>query len=346
MTLARALTSVCPIVIQFVLSGCSAPSIDTENTVLSPALQQTPAATSSSTVEHSSIASESYEERANQDSQGFEQAIKFCGQTVPLSATELRCSREAADWSKLAELAALEYLDLSGAGVTSLSFASQLPNLRALRLDGTGPIDISPLAEIPKLETLTIKNTKVSNLGALLRHPLGRSLCILKKTEDFCSPERQGRPTNDSLRSLLSSIDMISVELMIRNGIEMSDALDKGLIEKETADSIEDFPYFYLAYETQKNVEIEGLASVLKIKEGDSWFWNVSQGNPIISCYIGGELVVQIKYDGEASISLNFSAQGARQFSVWNGDANLQSPKRLLRWLSQHGIDSIPARLP
>ncbi len=89
--------------------------------------------------------------------------------TVPslksLSLPGSRLNRE--DLAVLSSLTALESLDLSGCGLSSITALAPLVNLKSLDLGSNALRNLSPLAGIPTLEALDLSRNAVTDLSAL-----------------------------------------------------------------------------------------------------------------------------------------------------------------------------------
>ncbi len=76
-------------------------------------------------------------------------------------------SNAISDWSPLAALPQLTWLDLRNTGVSDVSPLAALTQLEWLDLGGTGVSDVSPLAALPQLTWLDLANSDVSDVSAL-----------------------------------------------------------------------------------------------------------------------------------------------------------------------------------
>ena len=94
---------------------------------------------------------------------------ELIGVTAMRELTELRAGdrREIADLTGLEHATQLEYLILSGTGVSDVSALANLTNLETLHLIGTNVLDISALANLTNLEGLNLSRTNVSDISAL-----------------------------------------------------------------------------------------------------------------------------------------------------------------------------------
>lgn len=72
------------------------------------------------------------------------------------------------DFSPLAQMPQLIYLDVSGNPVTDLSFLSALPALRTVKLMGVSAADFSPLNDLPDLRTVYVRYDDAAAVLAVL----------------------------------------------------------------------------------------------------------------------------------------------------------------------------------
>ncbi len=77
--------------------------------------------------------------------------------------------RDIEDVSFLADLPALENLNLSGTRVTDLSPLAKLSRLRKLSLLAAPVSNIAPLSDLTDLESLSLENTQVADIAALAK---------------------------------------------------------------------------------------------------------------------------------------------------------------------------------
>ena len=72
------------------------------------------------------------------------------------------------DFSPLAQMPQLEYLDISGNPVRDLSFLVALPALRTLKLMDIGGADVAPLKDLPALKTVYVRYDDAAAVLAVL----------------------------------------------------------------------------------------------------------------------------------------------------------------------------------
>lgn len=121
--------------------------------------------------------------------------------------------RVKADWSFIANLTALNDLDLSYSIVGNIPFAAHLVRLRTLKLEGTDVDDIAPIAGLTQLERLIIDRTRVRSIAVLESLPALNWVQLHgAPIKDFGPLERRPKvrwfktpPRGDALRALLAN---------------------------------------------------------------------------------------------------------------------------------------------
>ncbi len=132
--------------------------------------------------------------------------IEFCGQSLDLKTTEVRCKyTEVTDLSPLAGLTGLTTLKLGNTPVTDLSPLAGLTGLWWLDLSGTPVTDLSPLSGLTGLWRLELNDTPVTDLSPLFGLT-GLTYLQLQGTPNYRGTDRG--TDLDALRQALPNCDI------------------------------------------------------------------------------------------------------------------------------------------
>jgi hypothetical protein len=142
---------------------------------------------------------------------GFTITTSDDGQVAAVRNSRLTNDNAERAFSRLASLAGIVSLDLSGSDIESVEPISKLVSLRNLDLHGTRVASLGPLRTLPGLQTLNLSATKVQDLRPLEKLSSLRSLNLDETLVVTLEPLREltGLQSVSVLRTLLDDIEPI-----------------------------------------------------------------------------------------------------------------------------------------
>ncbi len=220
----------------------------------------------------------------------------------------------------LAEFTDLRVLDLAYCrDLSSIDFASAMPNLAQLRLNRTDVTDLSPLANLNALTDVNANESKVAKLpnGKLPALKILR-LISAPVTDESIATFRQEHPAckvthgwEQALKSELADV----TRLRIRSG----GTCHRNKDEEKTL------------YEDKDPASIQKLVAAIAIDESQSGFHCMCCGTPSLEFYTGDALTLTLGFH---------HARSLRWPSGWPADGLLKkdSATFLVAWMADRGV--------